>query len=61
MFGFGSGIDIGIYKQNNKGSSWCNQSSERTFNYQHMNNIFIENNNEFSVFSPERICVFRLE
>ena len=61
MFGFGSGIDIGIYKKSNKESSWCNQSSERTFNYQQMHNIFIENNDDFSVFTPERICVFRME
>jgi hypothetical protein len=56
MFGFGSGIDIGIYKKGNKESSWCDQSSERTFNYQQMNNMFIQNNNEFAMFTPERIC-----
>ena len=60
MFGFGSSIDIGIYRETNKESSWCNQSSERTFDYHHMQNVFIHNQNDFGVFTPERICVFSM-
>ena len=55
------GIDIGIYKQTNKGSSWCNQSNEKTFDYHHIHNAFIQNNDQFGVFNPERICVLKLK
>ena len=61
MCAFGSGIDIGIYKKTYKESSWCNSSSERTFDYHQMQNVFIQNNNDFCVFNPERICVFKLK
>jgi hypothetical protein len=61
LFLFGYGYDISIQKENNKTLSYCCQSSDRSYNYEGIDNALIPNANNQQKFTPQRITVIQMK